>query len=653
MKRKNLKLSGMMLAGVIVIVSLIYAVNVQPVVIGGPSWFNTYAELKTFNSHDELVDFLINNCNYRHNGRYEYGQASSWGATSMVKSINSPRSMMVLDGTDDSTIDYSTTNIQVDGVDEPDVVKTDGKYLYILTNSKIYIVKVYPAQDAVVLSIVSLEDTGVSNFFINGDKLIVFSSSYRYPICGNDLWWGGISTTIVNIYDISDRENPELVKDIEVDGSYFNARMIGNYIYIITTEYSYELIYNYNGNDTINIPEITINNCTRKLPADCIFYINNSVRMDIMTNVISVNIDSGEVNQKSFLLENSQTMYVSKNNIYLACTEYNSYYSFFSNSNEYYEATVIHKISINNGDISYTAQGEVPGRILNQFSMDEYNGFFRIATTVGNVWDSERKSINNIYVLDDSLNRTSEIENIAPGERIYSARFMGKRAYLVTFKKIDPFFTIDLSDPYNPEVLGELKIPGYSDYLHPYDENHIIGIGKDTVEPQEDISWTWDFAWYQGLKIALFDVSDFENPKVESQVIIGDRGTDSPALHDHKAFLFDREKELLVIPVRLHEISDEIKERNDGYTGSMSGTFTFQGAYVYRLSLENGFEFRGRITHMDDDELPDEGYYYWRSSSSYISRSLYIEDVLYTISDKMVKMNSLDDLSEINSVLLE
>ena len=653
MKSKNLKLSGMMLAGVIVIVSLIYAVNIQPVVIGGLSWFNTYAELKTFNSHDELADFLINNCSYKHAGYCEYGQASSWGATSMLKSINSPRSIMVLDGTDDSNIDYSTTNIQVEGVDEPDVVKTDGKYLYILANSKIYIVKAYPAQDAVVLSIISLEDTGVSNFFINGDRLIVFSSSYRYPICGNDFWWG-VSTTTIKTYDFSDRENPELAEDIEVDGSYFNARMIGNYVYIITTEYSYELVYNYNGNNTINIPEITINNCTRKLPANCIFYVNNSVRMDIMTNVISLNIDSGEVNQKSFLLENSQTMYVSKNNIYLACMEYNYYYPPLSDSNECYETTVIHKISINNGDISCTAQGKVPGRILNQFSMDEHNGFFRIATTVGNVWDSERKSSNNIYILNDSLNRTSEIENIAPGERIYSSRFMGKRAYLVTFKKVDPFFTIDLSDPNNPKILGELKIPGYSDYLHPYDDNHIIGIGKDTVEPQEEYSWTRDFAWYQGLKIALFDVSDFENPKVESQVIIGDRGTDSPVLHDHKAFLFDREKELLVIPVRLHEISDEIKDRNDGYTGSMSGTFTFQGAFVYRLSLENGFEYRGRVTHMDDNEPPDDDRrWYWGSSSSYISRSLYVENVLYTISDKMVKMNSLDDLSEINSILLK
>ena len=118
--------------------------------------------------------------------------------------------------------------------------------------------------------------------------------------------------------------------------------------------------------------------------------------------------------------------------------------------------------------------------------MDEHNGFFRIATTIGQVWNGD--SSNNIYILDENLERVSEIEDIAPGEKIYSARFMGGKAYLVTFKKIDPFFTLDLSDPYYPKILGKLKIPGYSDYLHPFDENHIIGIGKDTVEPKESES---------------------------------------------------------------------------------------------------------------------------------------------------------------------
>ena len=230
---------------------------------------------------------------------------------------------------------------------------------------------------------------------------------------------------------------------------------------------------------------------------------------------------------------------------------------------------------------------------------------------------------------------------------------MGEKAYLVTFKKIDPFFTIDLSDPYNPQILGKLKIPGYSDYLHPYDDDHIIGIGKDTVEALDEQKEyrNLDFAWYQGLKIALFDVSDFENPQEVAKVVIGDRGTHSPVLSDHKALLFDREKELLVLPVDLYVISDDIKEQYDHYTGSTYGEFSFQGAYVYRLSLDDGFDYQGRITHFDEDDDMKSGYYgYWGSSS--ITRSLYIGDVLYTLSNAMVKMNDLSTLNEINSLVL-
>jgi uncharacterized secreted protein with C-terminal beta-propeller domain len=189
----------------------------------------------------------------------------------------------------------------------------------------------------------------------------------------------------------------------------------------------------------------------------------------------------------------------------------------------------------------------------------------------------------------------------------------------VTFKKVDPLFVIDLQDPSNPKVLGELEIPGYSDYLHPYDENHIIGVGKDA----EDAG---SFAWYQGVKIALFDVSDPENPMEISKYVIGARGTDSEALRDHRAFLFSRSKNLLVIPVSL------VESESWGYGG-----YDWQGAYVFNISLDNGIVFRGGIDHSD----------------SSVSRSLYIDNVLYTISDGLVKMNNLADLSEINEVELQ
>ena len=152
--------------------------------------------------------------------------------------------------------------------------------------------------------------------------------------------------------------------------------------------------------------------------------------------------------------------------------------------------------------------------MLNQFSMDEWNGCFRIATTRGHVSREGSSSTNNVYVLDSDLNVTGKLEGLAPGETIYSARFIGKRAYLVTFKKVDPFFVLDLSVPSDPKVLGALKIPGFSDYLHPYDENHVIGVGKNTVEADPGEG---NFAWYQGMKVALFDVTDVANPQGDVQ----------------------------------------------------------------------------------------------------------------------------------------
>ena len=655
MKRRNLKISGLMITGIVIIISFFYAINIQPVVTGDSSRFITYAGLNNFNSYDEFVAFLDNYCYENYAWCYDYNSPSE---RIMTVPMGIKNNIFVDIEDQGKTIDYSKTNIQVKDVDEPDVVKTDGTYLYILSNSKIYIVKAYPAENAKVLSIITFEDdVNVHNFFININRLIVFETSYRYPTEFEEIkdtyeyipYYWGISTTIIDIYDLANKEDPKPLKEIELDGSFFNARMIGDYIYIIASEYTRNFYYNIDGNKTINLPEIRVNDQKRCISLEDIYYINDTKKVDSMTHIISIDIYGSTIDQKNFLLGSSQNMFVSNNNIYLACQEYGYYNLFWESKYCCEQATIVHKISIDNGEIFYKAKGTVPGYTLNQFSMDEHNGFFRIATQI---WDYDSGSNTNLYILDENMNLTSKIEGIAPGERMHSARFIGNKAYLVTFKKVDPFFTLDLSDPYDAKIIGELKIPGYSDYLHPYDENHIIGIGKDTVEPQEEYSWTRDFAWYQGLKIAFFDVSDLENPKEISKVIIGDRGTDSPVLYDHKSFLFDKERELLVLPVSLYEISDYDKTQNNGYTGSIYGTFKFQGTFVYKINPENGFEFIGKITHINETENPNDYYYRCHSYSSHITRTLFIDDILYTISNDFIKMNNLDDLSEINSIIL-
>ncbi|HVQ01284.1 MAG TPA: beta-propeller domain-containing protein [Candidatus Thermoplasmatota archaeon] len=665
---KKTQVKGLLVVSMLICASVVAIIAISPLDRG------TYTyKLGTFQSYNELLAFLKK--------RAESSSAHGYGlyapSVSIAKSGAERTDNALQAGT--TVPDYSKTNVQVAGVDEPDIVKTDGSFLYLVENGRVTIVKAYPVMDAAVVSRISFNNsTSISNIFIYGDRLIVFGiinsySGWPYPLLREDvkvatpmfIWGGGSSTTLIAIYDISDKTNPVLVKEVKIDGYYFDARMIDNYVYVVASEYTNTIYYAYDENNvTLNIPQISIDNVSRNISVSNIYYVDVPELSDTMTHVISIDLQTNDVAEKSFLLGGSETMYVSKNAIFLAATHY-PYYAMpmrnseTSSAESNQQTTIIHKISINTGNVSYIAQGEVPGRVLNEFSMDEYNGYFRIATTIDAVWNTEAPSSNNIYILDDALKQVGKIEKIAPGESIYAVRFMGDRAFLVTFVQVDPLFTVDLSDPSNPRILGELKIPGYSDYLQPYDENHIIGIGKE-VDPTIDADkvHTPGAIYYTailGLKIALFDVTDIEHPVEEAKVVIGDRGTDSPALYDHKALLFDREKNLLVLPVSVYEIPQEIKDQyaQSNGTTDLSGTFTFQGAYVYRLTLQNGFELRGRVTHQTPEQQQQlNSTWYWGSSNTDISRALYIGDTLYTISGSMIKMNSLTDLSDQNSLSL-
>jgi len=535
---------------------------------------------------------------------------------------------MVEEAATSGSEDYSTTNIQVEGVDEADILKNDGKYIYIVSGKKIVIIDAFPAENSKILSEIELSGYP-QEIFINKNRLVAFGSE-------------GYSKTYIKVYDISDRESPKIKRDISLEGNYFDSRMIGDYVYIIINQPIY-----YRPEEEIKIPEIKTENEIKPVcGCDDIYYFDIPDYSYRLTTIVSINTqnDNEELKTKSFLTGYTQNIYVSLNNIYLTHTT-SKYHIMPKIETTPTEKTFIHKISIKDGRIEYKTQGEVPGYVLNQFSMDEYKGYFRIATTTGHVARTAEQatSKNHVYVLDENLNIIGKEENLAPGEKIYSARFIRDRGYLVTFRKIDPLFVIDLSKPYEPKILGKLKIPGYSDYLHPYDENHLIGIGKETVAAEEG-----DFSWYQGVKISLFDVSDVTKPKEISKYEIGDRGTDSYALRDHKAFLFSKSKNLLVIPILLAEIDEE--KYPEGVPPYVSGDFVWQGAYVFDISLENGIVFKGRVSHADEEGFLKSGYYYYSPYS--VKRSLYIDGVLYTVSSKMIKMNDLDNLEEINKIEL-
>jgi inhibitor of cysteine peptidase len=531
-------------------------------------------------------------------------------------------------------VDYSKTNIQVEGVDEADIVKSDGEYLYVALGERVLIVKAYPAADAHVVTEIKLNGT-IAGLFINEDRLVVFEygmQAISYTRAEETMIYNE-NLLHIRIYDVTDRNSPVLARTVSSDGWYFTSRMIGDYVYVVVNEYAYLR------EGEVPLPIIINQGQREEVSATSIYYTNVSDYSYGFTTIIAVNVkdDNVEPGHETFLIGNSGGIYASLNNIYLAVPRYD--YETGA------EATQIHRLGIQEDKITCEASGEVPGRILNQFSMDEYNGYFRIATTMGQVSRmlTEASSSNNLYVLNMNLTIVGRLEDLAPGEQIYSARFMGDQCYLVTFKKIDPLFVIGLEDPANPTVLGRLKIPGYSNYLHPYSENLLIGIGKETVEAEEG-----DFAWYQGVKISLFDVSDLANPREAAKYEIGDRGTDSPILSDHKALLFDKERNLLAIPVLVAEI-DETK-----YSGEVPdnayGDYVYQGLYVFSIT-EDSISLRGRITHMDnEDEFMKSGYYFYSEYS--VFRALYIEDLLYTLSNKRIEINNLTTLEPISQIEL-
>jgi len=402
--------------------------------------------------------------------------------------------------------------------------------------------------------------------------------------------------------------------------------MIGDYAYVVINEPVYE------EDDGVNLPRIYSEGTEKEIPATDIYYSGVADYYYMYTTIIAINTqdDNQEPTYETILLGASSNLYVSRDNIYLT-------FPVWGGDVGDSQKTAIHRIHIQGSAVNYTASGEVPGMVLNQFSMDEYDDHFRVATTTYG-----QTTENNVYILNMSLNITGSLEDLAPGETIYSARFMGERGYLVTFKQVDPLFVIDLKNPYDPEVLGYLKVTGYSDYLHPYDENHIIGIGKETTDAGE-------FAWYQGVKISLFDVTDVSNPREISKLEIGDRGTDSPVLWDHKAFLFDKSRELLVMPVLVAEVDQS--EYPEGVPSWAYGEPVWQGGYIFNVSLDQGIQLKGRITHIENlGDLEQDYDYYWYPFS--VERSLYIGDVLYTISDAKIMMNNLGNLGYINEVQL-
>jgi uncharacterized secreted protein with C-terminal beta-propeller domain len=596
--------------------------------------------------------------------------------------------------------DYSTTNIQVAGVDEADIIKNDGKYIYLVKGGTVRIVESYPPARMAEVGTIDFTDDNFtpSEMFVNGDQLVVIgqtSSPYYYgggggvmkPLMMPIRPWQGSSTKVYT-FDIKDRTNPKQTRVVEFDGNYFTSRRIGNSMYLVLNEYPNVWTMNDINKGEDLLPMMKDGDKAEEAIVGCggIHYFPGFVVPNYLI-VAGIPLDdaSGAIDREVFL-GNTDNVYSSTDNLYVATnqTDYNYYTDW--NWNRDTTKTLVFKFALNNGKVDYVNRGSVPGTILNQFSMDESGDNFRIATTI-NSWDSEHPSGNNVYVLDKDMNTVGSLEEIAPGEKIYSTRFIGDRLYMVTFKQIDPLFVISLADPKNPTILGKLKIPGFSQYIHPYDANHIIGFGQSTQTNQYGGTVT------AGFQMALFDVSDVANPKQQFTESIGDSGTYSELLTNHKALLFDKEKELLAFPITINEKVTPAELGCNKYRydtcpslcqqrciptsctvdaqgvsnctndcvgpGSCTGpaydqyTTTFSGALVYTLNLTTGFKERGRITHYNDADILKMGNYWPYDYEKAIQRIIYIGDYLYTISQSRVMANALKTVEFVKNIDLK
>jgi inhibitor of cysteine peptidase len=555
--------------------------------------------------------------------------------------------------------DYSTTNVQVEGVDEGDLVKTDGQYIYQVNRERVFITKAYPPSKMEVIKTLKFDGQNFNpqELYVDSKHLVVIGTAYHnspVPIIRDSAADEKMicppipisSTVKAVVYDISNKSAINQLREIELEGNYISSRKIGSALYLVSNKYlDYYGILKEN-NESSPTPYYRDSQKGKEfMPIDYsdIRYFPGQVQPNyLLVAGFDLTQPTKEMTVSSYLGA-GENIYASPENLYVAVSQYDS----SSQSN-----TVVYKFALSKGQTNYLGQGKVPGTVLNQFSMDEHNGYFRIATTSGEIWrDDERTSKNNVYILDKDLKIAGRLENIAPGERIYSVRFMGDRAYMVTFKTVDPLFAIDLKNPTAPKILGALKIPGYSDYLHPYDENHLIGFGKETIElsqKDERGNEVGKMAYYQGMKLAIFDVTNVEKPIEKFKEIIGDRGTESELLRNHRALLFSKEKNLLAFPITVAEVKGA-KTEPGGFP--KYGEVTFQGAYIYNIDLEKGFTLKGKISHLTDEDYLKAGYN-WYESDRNVQRLLYINTTLYSLSNKMIKAHDLTSLKQVGSISL-
>ena len=487
---------------------------------------------------------------------------------------------------------YSETNVRQSGVDEGDVVKTDGIYLYVLKDDRTEVSIVDTRNNALkeVRTISAEDEEWIEEIYLDAESKQLILVCSKYEDDSGVFRYSG--STEVIIYDITDPAKTEEAGKITQSGSYHSSRAAGGYLYLFS---NYSVPWEYMEQMEPDKPETYVPIVDGKAVAEediCLPLVPAGREYTVVT---AVDIDRGGITDSKAILSQGGTLYVSNENIYYYETQWSGGNGLITEK----EQTTIRRISYEDGHLEAESQGKVKGYIHDSFSIDEYDGYLRVVTTEGEE--------NAVYVLNMALEKVGAIEGLAEEERVYSARLMGETGYFVTFKETDPLFSVDFSDPENPRIIGELKIPGFSDYLHPYGDGKLLGIGMDVDEG----TMVTD-----GVKLTMFDISDPEDVKEENTYVLKNvYSTD--ASYDYKAVLADAGRNII------------------GFSGHTEGG---QNYFIFRYEEGEGF-----VCEMEEEI---------NGNASVAARGIYIGETLYVVNGNIIEAYSLKDFQKVGDLIL-
>ncbi len=577
--------------------------------------------------------------------------------------------------------DYTDTNNQVEGVDEADFVKNDGTRIFVLSGKKLYAHRSWPAESLSALSSLTLEGWP-REMFLDGNRVVVFSGVYTpWPEmqggkgaggpadCASDAYCGYYmaNTTKVTTVDVTDMTAPQVVGEVYLPGSYHNARKVQSRVRLVLRDsfrwptgvrWWPELSPWENWNEASvakafdrlkvqNEKLIRAQPLERWLPVawrkqadgtpvalgyDCgDFHFTNAPTALGITTVASIDLNASaeQAPGRTSVVAEPGEVYASAEALYVA----SPHWWWWPEAGQT-DSTYLHKFDIRQPDrATYVGSGTVEGYLLDQFSMDEHEGVLRVATTItrrvtdpNQPWRVETSNRLSTLVQDGArLKVHGQSEELAPGERIFSARFLGTKGYVVTFRQVDPLFTFDLSDPAQPRKVGELKVPGFSTYIHPLGDNHLLTVG---VHMPENGDWR-----QRALKLSLFDVTNPAQPTEKFTQLVGTAYGWSEALYEHKAFNFFPSKGLLAIP-----FSDWTPAPNGDYWTGFTSELR-----VFRVDTTTGFAPVGAVSMRDVYQTLNASNWSYTWSPA-IRRSIMADDYVYAISDAGVRVSHVSNL---------